>query len=174
MSADASILVWIQNNVRSAWLSPATIFITHLGDAGLFWILLTLGLLCFRKTRRLGAICALSMLLGMVVTNLLLKNWVRRVRPYEVVASLERIVSAQKDWSFPSGHTTNSFACAWVLFRSAPKRWGMPALVLAALIGLSRLYVGVHYPTDVLVGLIIGVACAEAALRLMKRAEHTP
>ncbi len=170
-NTDAAILLWIQESLRAGWLSPVVVGITHLGDAGTLWILVTLALLCFRKTRKLGVACAISMLIGLAVTNLALKNWVARVRPYELVAGLERIIEAQHDWSFPSGHTTNSFACAWVLFRRAPRRYGVPALVMAALIALSRLYVGVHYPTDVLAGLVIGIACACAAMAIVKRWE---
>lgn len=165
-NADSGILLWIQDSLRAAWLSPVVIGITHLGDSGALWILVTLALLCFRRTRKLGLTCALAMIIGLVVTNLAIKNWAARVRPYEAIEALERIIEAQKDWSFPSGHTTNSFACAWVLFRRAPKKYGVPALVLAALIALSRLYVGVHYPTDVLGGLVIGLGSAVIALVL--------
>ena len=167
-NTDGAILLWIQNSLRAPWLSPIVVGVTHLGDAGVFWILVTLALLCFRRTRKLGITCAISMLIGLAATNLIIKNWVARVRPYELVAGLERIIGAQRDWSFPSGHTTNSFACAWVLFRRAPRRYGVPALVMAALIALSRLYVGVHYPTDVLGGLIIGIASACGAMAIVK------
>ena len=167
-NTDGAILLWIQNSLRAPWLSPIVVGVTHLGDAGVFWILVTLALLCFRRTRKLGITCAISMLIGLAATNLIIKNWVARVRPYELVAGLERIIGAQRDWSFPSGHTTNSFACAWVLFRRAPRRYGVPALVMAALIALSRLYVGVHYPTDVFAAIAIGIAAAEAAIVIVK------
>ena len=168
---DSSILLWIQDNLRAGALSPVVKVITHLGDKGAFWILVTLVLLAIRKTRPLGVICAVSMVTGLVVTNLIIKNWVARVRPYELIHGLECIVARADDFSFPSGHTTNSLACAWVLFRRAPKKWGVPALILALLIALSRLYVGIHYPTDILGGLVIGIGSACFAMWLVPKLE---
>lgn len=169
---DSSILLWIQDNIRNGFLTPILTTITHLGDKGIFWIALTLALLCVRKTRRIGVFCAVSMLIGLIVTNLIIKNWVARIRPYELIQGLECIVAKEKDFSFPSGHTTNSLACAWVLFKLSPKKVGVPALVLAILIALSRLYVGVHYPTDVLGGAVIGIGSACLALWLVPKFEE--
>ena len=168
---DSAILLWIQDNLRTDFLTPVIKVITHLGDKGIFWILVTLALLAFRKTRRLGVFCGVSMLIGLIVTNVILKNWVARIRPYELIQGLECIVGKAKDFSFPSGHATNSLACSWVLFRKAPRKWGVPALVLAILISLSRLYVGIHYPTDVLGGAVIGLGSAALSLRLVPKAE---
>jgi len=168
---DSSILLWIQDSLRAGFLTPVMKIITHLGDKGIFWILLTVALLIVRKTRPLGVICALSMVIGLIVTNLIIKNWVARIRPYELIQGLECIVEKADDFSFPSGHTTNSLACAWVLFRRAPRKWGVPALVLAILIALSRLYVGIHYPTDVLGGAVIGIGSACLALWLAPKLE---
>ena len=168
---EGSILLWIQNNLRSGFLDPIMKAITMLGDKGLIWILITLALLIARRTRKLGMMCAVSMVFGLVVTNLLIKNWAARIRPYEVVQGLKCIVPLADDWSFPSGHTTNSLACAWVLFRKTPKKCGVPALILAILIAFSRLYVGIHYPTDVLAGLVIGITSACLAMLLVPRLE---
>ena len=173
MSFDSSILLWIQQSVRADFLTPVVKVITHLGDKGAFWILVTLALLIYprRKTRRLGVFCGVSMVVGLLVTNLIIKNWVARIRPYELIQGLECIVAKADDFSFPSGHTTNSLACAWVLFRKAPRKWGVPALVLAILIALSRLYVGIHYPTDILGGAVIGIGSACLSLWLVPKIE---
>ncbi len=171
LQMDSSILLWIQGNVRNGFLTPIMNEITHLGDKGILWIVITLALLAFRKTRRIGICCAVSMVVGLVVTNLIIKNWAARIRPYEMVQGLNCIVPLAKDWSFPSGHTTNSLACAWVLFRKAPKKFGVPALILAILIAFSRLYVGIHYPTDVLGGALIGLGSACLAMLLVPRLE---
>lgn len=168
---DSSILMWIQNDVRTDFLSAVMNVITRLGDKGILWIAITLALLAFRKTRPIGVRCMVAMVIGLVITNLVLKNWVARVRPYELINGLNCLVGVQKDFSFPSGHATNSFATAWVLFRMAPRKWGVPALVMAVLISLSRLYVGVHYPTDVIAGVIIGLGSACFALWLVPKAE---
>ena len=165
---EGSILLWIQNNLRSDFLDPIMKAITMLGDKGLIWILITLALLIARRTRKLGVMCAASMVFGLIVTNLIIKNWAARIRPYEMVQGLNCIVPLAKDWSFPSGHTTNSLACAWVLFRKAPRKFGVPALILAILIAFSRLYVGIHYPTDVLGGIAaaaLTVGAVRAGLR---------
>ena len=168
---DSSILLWIQNNLRSGFLDPIMKAFTMLGDHGLIWIAITLALLIVRKTRPLGVTCAVSMIIGLIVTNLIIKNWAARIRPYELIPGLQCIVPLAKDYSFPSGHATNSLACAWVLFRKTPKKYGVPALILAILISLSRLYVGIHYPTDVLGGVVIGICSAVLAMWLVPRME---
>ena len=101
-----------------------------------------------------------------VVTNLCLKDLVARIRPYDSVEGLVPLVARLKDYSFPSGHTCASFACAGVYYKAFPGKWGKAAMVLAVLIALSRLYVGVHYPTDVLAGALVGTFSALAALKL--------
>ena len=88
--------------------------------------------------------------------NLLLKNLVARTRPYEVIDGLQLLVSRAVDLSFPSGHAASSFAAAVVMAKLLPKRYGIAALILAGLIAFSRLYVGIHYPTDVLFGAVSG------------------
>ena len=168
---DSAILLWIQNSLRCDFLTPIMKALTVMGDHGIFWIALTLLLLMLCKTRPTGVVCAASMVFGLIITNLILKNWVARIRPYELIEGLECIVSKAHDFSFPSGHATNSFACAWVLFRRADKKWGVPALVLAILISLSRLYVGIHYPTDVLAGAAIGIGSACLAMWLVPKLE---
>lgn len=167
---EGDILLWIQQNLRGFLDAPVRA-ITMLGNHGLFWIALTLLLLFFRKTRRAALVSALSMLLTLLVVNILLKPLVARIRPYEIIEGLRCIVARESEFSFPSGHSANSLACAWVLYRLCDKKLGLPALILAILISLSRLYVGVHYPTDVLAGIAVGILLAEAAIRLSRHIE---
>ncbi|MCD8073951.1 MAG: phosphatase PAP2 family protein [Lachnospiraceae bacterium] len=155
---EENILLFIQNNIRNPILDPVFKTITHLGDGGIFWIILTVFLLCFRKTRRAGVYSACALLGSLLVNNLILKNLVNRTRPYEVIDGLVCLVSPAKDASFPSGHTGASFASAVAVYRQLPKRYGVLLLILAVLIAFSRLYVGIHYPTDVLGGLVTGIA----------------
>ena len=170
MEIESAILLWIQNNLRCGLLTPVMRVITTLGNGGAFWIVLTLLLLLvFKRTRRMGVYCAASMLLTLLVVNLCIKPLAARTRPYELIEGLQILVSRPHDYSFPSGHSANSLTCAWTIFRLAPKKYGVPALVLAVLIALSRLYVGVHYPTDVLAGAAIGVLLSEVALRALRR-----
>ena len=130
-------------------------FVTTLGNGGFIWIAISLGLLVNRKTRKIGVLSLIA-LAGSVLSD----NVIARVRPYEVIPELTSLIGAQTDYSFPSGHTGSSFASAVVLFYGLPKKYGVPALVLAALIGVSRLYVGVHYLSDVIGGAVIGTGIA--------------
>ncbi|MEI3229356.1 MAG: phosphatase PAP2 family protein [Lachnospiraceae bacterium] len=157
LNLDGSILLWIQENIRHPVLNLLVIGITTRGNVGIIWILITTGLLICSKTRKTGLICAVALLGSLLNNNMILKNLVARTRPYEVLEDLKALIPPPVDTSFPSGHTGSSFACAWVLYRRLPKKYGIPAVILATCIALSRLYVGVHYPSDVLCGLISGI-----------------
>lgn len=108
---DASLLLWIQENLRVSWLTPFFKQITKLGNVGWFWIFLTVILLLIPKQRRTGAMCAASLVGSVVVNNLFLKNVVARTRPYEVVEGLTRLIEKQSDYSFPSG-SYGGFFCS--------------------------------------------------------------
>lgn len=174
LEMDGGILLWIQENLRSDALTPVITFITHLGDAGWIWIALTVLFLLWRKRRGTGICMMFSLLGSLLVNNMLLKNLVARIRPYEAVEGLNRLIEAQADLSFPSGHAGSSFAAAVVIFLTCPRRYGIPAMILAVLISLSRLYVGVHYPTDIICGALIGTAIAVLVCKVFiyKRKEH--
>ena len=108
LQLDGNILLWIQEHVRNAVLTPVMTFITHLGDAGWIWIALAIVFLLVKKMRRTGVLMTCSLLGSLIVNNLILKNLVARTRPYEAVDGLQRIIEAQRDLSFPSGHTGSS------------------------------------------------------------------
>lgn len=166
---EGPILLWIQEYVRNDLLTPGVTFLTHLGDAGFIWIVLTVLCLVFAKTRRNGILMLFSLLLNFLANNMILKNLLARARPYEVVEGLHRIIEAQSDYSFPSGHTGCSFSVAVVMFLMFPRKVGVPAMIFAVLLSLSRLYVGVHFPTDVLGGAVIGTAAALVVCRIYKK-----
>ncbi len=166
---EANILLFIQEYLRIPLLDSVFKGITALGNAGFIWILCTVLLLCFKKTRTVGWMCAVALLASLVINNLILKNLIARIRPYEVIEGLKILINAPHDFSFPSGHTASSFATATVLYMTLPKKFGIPALILAVLISISRLYLGVHYPTDVLGGLISGVAIAFTTVYIFKK-----
>ncbi|MGN0482634.1 MAG: phosphatase PAP2 family protein [Lachnospiraceae bacterium] len=168
VTIDGQILLWIQEHLRCSALTPFFRFITHLGDAGIIWIVLTTILVLIPKTRKVGWMSALSLVFTLIVDNLLLKNIVARIRPYDRIPEIQILIERQRDFSFPSGHTGSSFAAAVVMARNLPKRYGVPALVLAILIAFSRLYVGVHFPTDVAGGAVIGILLALVAEKLCK------
>ncbi len=168
LQLDGNLLLLIQNYIRSDAMTPFWKFITFLGDVGWFWIALSLILLIPKKTRKLGVTCLISLVIGTLITNVALKNIVARTRPYEVVPGLQLLIEKQHDFSFPSGHSCASFAVAMVLHRLSPKIWGILAVVLASLIAFSRLYVGVHYPSDVVAGILIGMFSAWLAVKLVR------
>ncbi|WP_178626076.1 phosphatase PAP2 family protein [Frisingicoccus sp.] len=169
---DYLILMFIQENLRFDWLTRPLVFISHLGNSGLFWILLCLVLLIFKRTRRMGLCGLLALLIGALITNVALKNMVARVRPYEQFSDIILLLERQKDFSFPSGHACSSFAAAFALYRASEQRTqliGKLSVILAAVIAWSRLYVGVHFPTDVLCGILIGIFSGWAAWYILKR-----
>lgn len=160
ISLEDALLLWIQNGMRNEILTPVFVVITTLGNSGFIWIAAAVLLLLPKKTRRIGIMVLTALAFSYLLNNLLLKNLVTRTRPYEVIPGLTSLIGIQKDFSFPSGHTGSSFAAAVVMFRELPKKFGGPALLLAFLIAFSRLYVGVHYPSDVLCGALIGTGIA--------------
>lgn len=168
INLDGNILLWIQEYIRQDWMEGFWKGITMLGDSGWFWIALSLLLMVPRQTRWIGITSLAAIVIGALITNVTLKNLVARTRPYEVVEGLVLLIEKQRDYSFPSGHTCASFAAAGVYWRMLPKKFGIPLVILAAMIAFSRLYVGVHYPTDVLAGLLIGLFAAWAAQHMQK------
>ena len=155
MGWEERFLLFLQESVRNPILDRVMQFVTSLGDAGFLAIIVCIVLLCIRKYRRAGAAASLSLILDFIVVNLVLKNLVARTRPYDMLEELLLITKRPSDLSFPSGHAGACFAVASVLFLCLPRRFGIPAMVVAVLISFSRLYVGVHYPSDVLVGIVI-------------------
>ena len=164
---DGNILLFIQEVIRNPILTPVFQFVTTLGNAGMIWILICILLLLRKSTRRIGWMGLLALLGSLLVNNILLKNIVERPRPYDIIEELQPLITRPKDFSFPSGHTGSSFAAAAVFYRNLPKQFGIWMILLAALIGLSRLYLGVHYPTDVLAGMLLGIALGYGAERLV-------
>jgi len=154
---DSQSLLWIQDNLRQDWLTPIMQFITTLGDSGAIWIAFTIIMLLNKKTRETGWMSFASLSTMLIINNLIIKNAVHRKRPYVVIQGLEFITKAPSDYSFPSGHSACAMAGACIMYKYLPKWAGIPAMILAILICASRLYVGVHYPSDVLGGMILGI-----------------
>lgn len=176
---EINILNFIQDTFACPFLDKVMPIITIFGDKGIFWIAVALILIIIKKTRKTGVMMGAALLLGLIIGNVILKNAIARTRPYDVNTAMqaELLVKALSDFSFPSGHTLASFEAATVLL-IRDKRFGIPALVLAVLIALSRLYLYVHYPTDVLAGALLGVFIGIFACYLVdkiyKRFEKKP
>ena len=170
---DLPILDWIAQHLWCPALDAIMPAITHLGDAGAAWILWAAILLLLPKHRKAGFTMALALLIGLLVCNATLKPLVARMRPfdYQLLHFGKRIpllIPAPTDFSFPSGHTNASFAAATALLLNN-RKLGVPAMILASLIAFSRLYLYVHYPTDVLASVAIGSCVAYVSYYLVNK-----
>ncbi len=154
---ESGIVLYVQENLRFDFLTPIMQVITMLADEGIVPIALSILFLFFRKTRKLGVTCGVSLFIEYLMINVTIKHLVGRPRPYAVNEAIHYITTRPSDNSFPSGHTGGAFAFASVLLYMLPKKVGIPVIIVATLIGISRLYLGVHYPTDILAGCIIGM-----------------
>ena len=164
VSFDLPILDWIAANLWCPILDTLMPIITLFGDAGIFWIAVALVFLFTRKYRKTGLGMAIALIVGLLVCNIWLKPLVGRIRPYDFqmeyfAKEIPLLAGGMHDFSFPSGHTIASFEAAVVIYLNN-KKLGIPALILAVLIAFSRLYLYVHYPTDVIFSIVLGTAFA--------------
>ncbi len=164
---EASTLLWIQENIRTELLDGLMIFLSAINNAGMIAILAVLVLLIWRRYRHVGLTAFSSLLVEFMLVNVFLKNMVQRIRPYVVKEELTLLGDMPGDFSFPSGHTGSAFAVAVVIYLGMPRRYGIPAMVIATLISLSRLYNGAHYPTDVLGAVVIASITGVLAWRFV-------
>ena len=151
------ILDFIQSNMRSGFFDVVMPIITSLGNGGIIWILIALALIATQKYRMAGVTILAALLMHLLIGNVILKPLIARVRPCDVNTAIELLIPRPTDYSFPSGHTMSSFAAATVIIRT-DKRMGIFAMLLATVIAFSRLYLYVHYPSDVVGGIVIGIA----------------
>ena len=170
---DLPILRWIAAHLHSPFGDAIMPAVTFLGDGGWIWIVLALALLCIPQYRKTGLTMATALLMGLVVCNLILKPLVGRMRPFDYEFLhfgnlIQLLIEAPTDFSFPSGHTIASVEAAAVLLLH-DKRLGIPASILAFLIACSRLYLYVHYPTDVLASVALGIGIAYLANRFINK-----
>ena len=177
LSFDLPILDWIQANLKSGFMDTVMPIITMFGDDGIFWIACAVLLLFFPKTRKVGLGMGFAMAIGLLVCNVTLKPLIGRIRPYDLQAemgvTIQLLTERMHDFSFPSGHTIASFEAATVLLKNS-KKMGIPAMILAVLIAFSRLYLYVHYPTDVLFSVFAGIAFGFLGSFLAQRIQFGP
>ena len=158
---DASILLFLQDRVRCGALTGVMKAACFLVDGGIVWITLALVLVHRKATRKEGIALGAALLAEVLINELLLKQLFARPRPFLTVEGLQLLIRAASSFSFPSGHTASSFAAAYVLTRVFGKK-GAWAYLFAALVGFSRIYVGIHYPSDILCGALVGTLAAAA------------
>lgn len=165
--AEIGILQGIQDLLHCSFLDTIMPPLTALGDKGIIWIILAAFLLIFKKTRKFGLAVAIALILDLVVCNITLKPIFARIRPYDMT-EVKLLIAAPHDFSFPSGHTAASFTAVFALVFSRSKIY-IPSLILAVIIAFSRLYLFVHYPTDVLGGVVIGLLCGYLGALIARR-----
>lgn len=156
MEIDWIILEWIQETLRSGVLDTLMLMITRLGNGGMIWIIIGVLLIVPRHTRPLGLMLLSGLAIGALVGNLTLKPLIARDRPCWLGESVSLLIPVPHDFSFPSGHTLSSSVAATILFLGN-RRIGWLAIALAVAIAFSRLYLYVHFPSDVLAGTLIGI-----------------
>lgn len=165
---DNSILLYIKNNMHGHILDKAMVIITSLGNGGSIWIMIAVLLIINKRYRKIGFMVLGALILSTILGEGILKHIVQRTRPSADIPAVNLLISKPLSYSFPSGHTTSSFAVAGVLAKYFKKYafifWG-----LASLIAFSRLYLYVHYPTDVLAGIILGVICSRITVYMFNR-----
>ena len=167
MEWEFQVLDWMQENLRGSVMDFIMPIITSLANGGWFWILVTLLMFIPRRTRKYAHVAAIALLLGVFIGNWIIKPLVARIRPYDV-QQIALLIKAPTDFSFPSGHTQASFAVATPILMWK-KRFGIPAILLACCVAFSRMYLYVHYPTDILGGLFSGVLYAFIGLWICNR-----
>lgn len=165
---DTAVLDFIQNNIKCGFMDTLMAFFSYLGENGILWICLGLLLLIKRKTRATGVMLIAAIAFGFIVGELCMKNIVCRPRPFYANTDIVLNISPPSGFSWPSGHSCSSFAAATVLLLR-DKRFGIPAICVASLIAFSRLYNYVHYPTDVIFGILLGIISAILAVHILKR-----
>lgn len=156
--------------IHQEWLTEILRFFTTIGESGLVWIIIAIVLTCIPKTRKCGLTMMIAMAITYLVGNLFLKNVIARPRPCSVDHSVTLKIPFPSEYSFPSGHTSNGFAGAVTIFNYYRKA-GILSLFMAVVIAFSRLYFFVHYPTDVLGGIVLGTLDALLAVYIVKRLE---
>lgn len=171
MNLQAAFLLFLQENIRTPLLTTILEFMTDLGNTGFIWIISSLLLMIFKKTRAVGVCALVSLLLSLLFTNLILKNIFQEPRPFvtypEIIPLISHVPAAS--FAFPSGHASASFAAALLFYKYLYRPLGIAALLAAFLIAFSRLYLGVHYPMDILAGAAAGAFAAYLAPRIVKR-----
>ncbi len=168
LSVEFAILDFIQKYMTSPIMDKIMVGITTLGNSGMIWIALALLMLCNKKYRKTGIVLAIGLIGSLVIGNIILKPLFHRLRPFQIKGGIELLIMAPHDYSFPSGHTLASSICATILL-IRERKIGIAALILAILIAFSRLYLYVHFPTDVLGGAVIGAIIGILSIKLSEK-----
>ncbi len=167
-SFEFEIMKAVHNLVQCDFMDFFMTAISKIGNGGAVWIVMALILLSMKKYRRLGLEIAVGLIAGLILGNIVLKNLIARPRPCWIFDNIDMLIAIPKDFSFPSGHTLASFTSAFILL-AADKQMGIPALIVAILMALSRIYLFVHFPTDILGGIALSFIIFIILKKIMKK-----
>jgi undecaprenyl-diphosphatase len=165
---DNFLLLYIKNYLHTPFMDRVMVLFTTLGNMGIVWIVMAILLMISKRYRRIGFMALVAIILGAVLGEGILKHLVKRIRPSADIPAMKLLITKPLSFSFPSGHTTSSFAAAGILFRYF-KKYAIGFFILASLIAFSRLYLYVHYPTDVLAGVVLGLICSRITISLFNK-----
>ena len=167
MKWEFAFLYFLQD-FHNPLLDSIMLFFTKMGNIGMPWLGLAVVFLCFKKTRKWGIAILGSILLKELIGNLILKNLIARSRPCWIDTTIPLLVSSPSSYSFPSGHTFDAIAASVSIYLYN-KKAGIAAITVAAIIGFSRLYLFVHFPTDVLASVVLGTLVAIFVHKLVEK-----
>lgn len=165
---DFSILNFIHLTLQNAVFDKTMPYITLLGNMGMVWIVISIILISNRKYRHVGIMCISALVLAAIFGEGILKNVIQRSRPFTHMPAISLLITKPLSFSFPSGHATSSFAAAGIIFNTL-KKFRIHVIILASLIAFSRMYLFVHYPSDILGGILLGLLCSETILKIYGR-----
>ncbi|MCI9272998.1 MAG: phosphatase PAP2 family protein [Clostridiales bacterium] len=168
MNWEFTLMDFIHQHLYNPVSNAFMIIFTYLGEWGWIWIAISLLLLWKKKYRSYGILMLCSLLVTFLIGEVGIKNIVERVRPCNVYPNLDILIPRPNGFSFPSGHAASSFTASVILFR-ANKKWGIGAFIMASLIAVSRVYLYVHFPTDILAGIFLGIGVAALILLIYHR-----
>ena len=170
MNFELGILDKIQEIFKSGFMDGFMPFVSKLGNEGIIWIVLALVMLIIPKTRKIGLTVTVALIIDVLLCNVFLKPLIGRPRPF-TYNDYNLLIKIPSGFSFPSGHTAVSFSAAFALLFSKSKIF-VPALILAIIIGFSRMYLHVHFPTDILAGIVVGLFCGKVSSMIIGKIDR--
>jgi len=168
---DSSMLLYIKDNMHGPIMDKVMVISTYIGNGGMVWIIIIALLMISKKYRQIGFMALAALILSIILGDVVLKNVVKRIRPSATIPAINILIAKPLSYSFPSGHTTSSFAVAGVLAKYF-KDYALEFFSLSSLIAFSRLYLYVHYPTDVLAGIVLGLICSGIIIFLFDKVSY--